>query len=76
MTRADVRDFVEKTSNHVPGVLVDAVVSELHSKLHLLGDHPKTTVLTVATMPQWIAIRIRDGLGEAEYGRILQANVG
>ena len=76
VTRADVWDFVENTSTHVPGVLVDAVVSELNSRLHLVGDHPESTVLTAATVPQWIAMRVGDDLGEAEYDRILRANVG
>jgi hypothetical protein len=75
VTRDDVRDFVESTSTHVPGVLVDAVVSELEAQLHLVGSHPESTVLTAATVPQWIAIRVNDELGQDKYDEILRNNV-
>ena len=76
VTLADVMYFVESTSTHVPGVLVDAVVSELNARLDLVGYHPETTVLNASTVPQWIAMRVEDELGEDEYDRILRANVG
>lgn len=76
VTRADVRDFVESTSSHVTGVLVDAVVAELNSRLHLVGDHLETTALNASTVPQWIAMRVRDELGDDEYDKILRGNVG
>lgn len=73
--RGDLRDFVENTSAHIPRVSVDAVVNELDARLGLVGDHPMSTVLTAATVPQWIAIRVRDELGQAKYDEILRANV-
>jgi hypothetical protein len=76
VTRSDVRDFVENTSTHVPRVLVDAVVSELEARLQLSGNHPTTTVLTAATVPQWIALRVEDELGQAQYDAILRENIG
>jgi hypothetical protein len=54
-------------------VLVDAVVSELNAKLHLVGEHPVTTALDPSTVQPWIALRIRDDLGVDEYGEILRA---
>ena len=76
VTRADVRDFVKKTSGHVPGVLIEAVVSEQNSRLDLVGDHPETTALTAYTVQQWIEIRVFAGVGDDEYDRILRENVG
>ena len=73
VTRADVREFVENTST---GVLVDSVVSELEARLHLVGDHPATTVLTASTVQPWSAIRVQEDLGDDEYGKILRANAG
>jgi hypothetical protein len=72
---ADVTDFVQNTSTRVPGVRVDAVASELNARLDLVGYHPETTVLNASTVPQWIAMRVSE-LGEGEYDKILQANVG
>jgi hypothetical protein len=74
VTRGDVADFVESTSTHVPGVLVDAVVNELEALLHLVGSHTESTVLTAATVQQWIAIRVNDELGQDKYDEILRNN--
>lgn len=74
--RTDVRDFVESTSAHVPGVLVDAVVAELDARLGLVGDHPETTALNAPTVQQWIEMRVKDELGEDGYDKVLRANVG
>ena len=71
----DVIDFVESTSTRMPGVLVDAVVSELNARLDLVGYHPEATISNASTVPQWIAMRVSE-LGEGEYDNILQANVG
>jgi hypothetical protein len=74
VTFGDVRDFVESNSSHVPGALVDAVASELNARLGLVGDHPTTTVLNAATVPQWIAIRVENDLGQDLYDKILREN--
>jgi hypothetical protein len=71
----DVRAFVGSTSTRVPGVMVDAVVSELNARLDLVGYHPETTVLNASTVPKWIAMRVSE-LGAGEYDKILRANVG
>jgi hypothetical protein len=76
LTLADVMNFVESTSTRVPGLLVDAVVSELNARLDLVGYHAETALLNASTVPQWIAMRVKDELGEDEYDRILRANVG
>jgi len=75
VTQADVRDFVEKSSADVGGVNVDAVVAELNARLELVGEHPESTVLTAATVQQWIALRVEQDLDEGEYERILRNNV-
>ena len=65
----DVREFVENTAT---GVNVDAVVSELNARLHLVGEHPVTTALNASTIQVWIAMRVRDDLGVDAYGKILE----
>lgn len=69
ITRADVRDFVGATAT---GVKVDAVVSELVARLHLVGEHPMTTALNPTTIQPWIAMRVRDDLGVGAYEEILR----
>jgi hypothetical protein len=69
ITFADVREFVESTAT---GVLVDAVVSVLNARLHLVGEHPVTTTLNASTIQAWIAMRVRDDLGVDAYDEILR----
>ena len=75
VTRADVADVVRERSAGVPGVEVDAVVSELVERLpDLVGEHTATTALGANTVPAWIGQQIDDEYTPSAFDAVLKAN--
>lgn len=72
VTRADVRDVVTRKVEGAPGMIVDALVTELDEQLGLVGEHDMTTALRPDTVEPWIEMQIEGALGDDGFNQIVQ----